>query len=471
MKRLMHILLILTILLVFPQVTYAAPVTQNDAGENTLTEALGTLAVYAAIIAALAAGTEVITDLLRPFFGLERQPQAMETFEQMKEWLPATLKEMDVDLQAQAQLQGYLNQLDSTVKEVEKLADKDQIAQEIQKWVLGTIKSVGVVSNEQLDAELQKFKEKLKETYSIEGNPLDSAINSAREIFKELQGDPQKVQNVIKLASSLDSFGNLLDAVEGHRSQEMSYFRRGWRALRDWRGLGLMRLIFPGEERYQKLIESDGWKEKLGEILRKVLPDDDRWANIRERSLLGVLLYYPEQAWNRLKAFLSGSSETTEGIKGLLTPENAAQAILALDRNHQLTEARRKRLLRFTAAFIGMSLAVVVRIDSLELLKPLFDPKNLPKALFDDGLSLTLETILENLLRVSLDVKNWRGLGKWLFAWIERATPGMLLSGLAASAGSSFWHDQLDRLRATKKAAEQVTTVVGQLQGSQGQGE
>ena len=50
---------------------------------------------------------------------------------------------------------------------------------------------------------------------------------------------------------------------------------------------------------------------------------------------------------------------------------------------------------------------------------------------------------------------------------LAKAAPGMLLSGLAASAGSAFWHDQLDRLRATKTVAEQVKAAVGQVQGTQ----
>ena len=435
MKRLMYILLLLVILLVFPQVTYAAPLAQNDGGENTLTEALGTLAVYAAVIAALAAGTEVITDLLRPFFGLERQPQAMETFEQMKEWLPATLKEMGADPKAQAQLQSYLNQLDSTVKQVADLADKERIAQEIQKRVLGAIKSVGGVTKEQLDGELQKLKRDLMEKYKLQDGVLDEAINSAKEILEALQGGEQL--EVVKVAASLDSFGNLLDAVEVQRSEVISRFRRWWRDLRDWKGLGLTRRV-------------------------KSLPE---W--IRERSLVGVILYALEGGWNRLW----GKGGAEESIKNLLTPENAAQVILDLDRKYHLTEARRQRLLRFIAAFIGMALAVVVRIDSLELLKPLFDPNKLPAALFDaKGDPYTLEQILVNLLGSGWVIRNWWGSVRWLFTWMEAATVGMLLSGLAASAGSSFWHDQLDRLRATKQAAEQVTAVVTQLRGSESEG-
>jgi hypothetical protein len=36
---------------------------------------------------------------------------------------------------------------------------------------------------------------------------------------------------------------------------------------------------------------------------------------------------------------------------------------------------------------------------------------------------------------------------------------GMVISGLAASAGSSFWHDQLGRMRAIKEAAHQLNAL------------
>jgi len=184
---------------------------------------------------------------------------------------------------------------------------------------------------------------------------------------------------------------------------------------------------------------------------------------VSARSLPGALLYALEAGWNRLRGHLAGRVE--EGIEVLLTPENAAQVILALDRQHYLTEVRRQRLLRAVTVVIGVALAVIVRVDSLDLLRPLFS--RLPEALFDgEGHALTLASILEKQL--GWVVAGWWGSVRWLFTWLEAATPGMLLSGLAASAGSSFWHDQLDRLRAAKKTTEQVQAVVSQVQAAQG---
>ncbi|MGD8795197.1 MAG: hypothetical protein PVF47_21795 [Anaerolineae bacterium] len=519
MKRLVFLVILLLVLLVVPLTAHAQdatpeatatppPESAEAASSGTfdaVSKALGTLAVYAAIIAALAAGTEVITDLLRPFFGLERQPQAMETFAQMQAWLPQTLEEMGADPQAQARLQSALDQLDSTVKEFAQVASGEKIAQAIQKWALGAIKSVGAATAEQLEAKLQELGTQLKEEYNLADDVVEQALDSANQILEALKSgesldlklgefkdllkglgldlsqidaavtqalqaagtavgdeqlqrqlkellkglgvppaqidaaiaqalgvlnaikEAQGAREVIKLASSLDSYGNLLDAVDGQRAEVIGSLRKVWRALRDWDGLGLTRRFGGAPE----------------------------W--FRARSLLGALLYILEKGWN----WLRGRGGVEEGLIYLLTPENAAQLILDLDRQHHLTESRRQRILRFVTVIIGIALAVIVQIDSLDLLKPLFT--RLPEALFDPNEhAYTLAQIL------GWEVSGWWASVRWLFTWMAAATPGMLLSGLAASAGSSFWHDQLDRLRAAKRVTEEVQTVVGQMQGAQG---
>ncbi|MFN2169498.1 MAG: hypothetical protein ACK2U9_24970, partial [Anaerolineae bacterium] len=479
MKRLLSILVLLLVLMSIPLIVYAAPPADNGTVEATATpatadtgatptgttddlaKALGTLVVYSAIIAALAAGTEVITDLLRPFFGLERQPQVMETFEQMKEWLPQTLKEMGADPKAQAQLQGYLNDLDSTVEQFKTYTSGEKIAEIVQKWALGAIKSGSAQLNAKLkelettlaselelnstqiaavkdqvqkraeaifaalegsEEMLQKLRdlftqlnlqpgqvesavgkalelmntvvedEKLKQelktlltSFGVPPSKLDQAVEDVRELLKSLKGAPG-VQGVIKLASNLDSFESLLDEVERQRGEAIGSLRRLWRALRDWKGFGLTRLIPVTRENQAKIQELNTKKANGQHIwfegIQRWWFGPDRWKEVRGRSLLGVLLYYPEQGWNWLRDNLFASLEDKKSLSTLLTPENAAKAIQALDRQHYLTEARRQRLLRFTTVFIGIALAITLRIDSLQLFQPIMGD-NLPDVLYE----------------------------------------------------------------------------------------
>lgn len=89
------------------------------------------------------------------------------------------------------------------------------------------------------------------------------------------------------------------------------------------------------------------------------------------------------------------------------------------------SESRRVWLLRFIAAVIGCLLAWQAQFYVFQILA------NSPNA------------------------KEWLGTLQGLQAvWIN-----ILVGGLAAAAGSSYWHDQLDKIRNLKSASEQVKKI------------
>jgi hypothetical protein len=45
-------------------------------------------------------------------------------------------------------------------------------------------------------------------------------------------------------------------------------------------------------------------------------------------------------------------------------------------------------------------------------------------------------------------------------------TAGIILTGLAASAGSSFWHEQLSRLQAVKEVSEAAYSTIRTVQSA-----
>ena len=52
-----------------------------------------------------------------------------------------------------------------------------------------------------------------------------------------------------------------------------------------------------------------------------------------------------------------------------------------------------------------------------------------------------------------------------MWTMILNLTPGVILSGLGAAAGSGFWHDQLDKLRSAKETVSQVEKMAAQIKG------
>jgi hypothetical protein len=96
-------------------------------------------------------------------------------------------------------------------------------------------------------------------------------------------------------------------------------------------------------------------------------------------------------------------------------------------------DRRRRAYIRALAVGLGIGFAVLFQIDTLQVLTPLFPVDQLP----------------------------WRGISCAFCTHVA----GLLLSSVAASTGSSFWHDQSARLRQLKNAAEAVGELTAGRQG------
>ncbi|MDX1414317.1 MAG: hypothetical protein R3293_08995 [Candidatus Promineifilaceae bacterium] len=123
--------------------------------------------------------------------------------------------------------------------------------------------------------------------------------------------------------------------------------------------------------------------------------------------------------------------------------ETTAQFIMQRTDQQRDEETSRLRVLRVISIIVGLILAYILQIDVLKLLGEAFP-----------GI---LESI--NLTVVSGETLNgWRS---WLPAE-KVVTVGIILTGFAASAGSAFWHDRLDKLQASKKGAQAAATLLSQ---------
>jgi hypothetical protein len=95
-----------------------------------------------------------------------------------------------------------------------------------------------------------------------------------------------------------------------------------------------------------------------------------------------------------------------------------------LRERYAASQKQRITLLRSISAVIGIILALLLQVNTFDILRPLFTTE----------------------------------------VWNTLSTPmgqlgGMILTGLASSAGSSFWHDMLGRVRNLKEVAGQVESL------------
>jgi hypothetical protein len=115
---------------------------------------------------------------------------------------------------------------------------------------------------------------------------------------------------------------------------------------------------------------------------------------------------------------LGPNSKVTQVQKDL------ALKFAALRRKYELDERHRITLLRVVSAVIGVVIAVMLQIDTFDVLGALLPPD-----------------VREILTQPNAQIG------------------GMLITGLAASAGSSFWHDMLGRVRNLKDTVQGVSQV------------
>jgi hypothetical protein len=104
--------------------------------------------------------------------------------------------------------------------------------------------------------------------------------------------------------------------------------------------------------------------------------------------------------------------------------KDLALKFAALRRKYALDEKQRITLLRVISALIGVVIAIMLKIDTFDILGALLPPD-----------------VQEILTQPNAQIG------------------GMLITGLAASAGSSFWHDMLGRVRNLKDTVQGVSQV------------
>ena len=95
----------------------------------------------------------------------------------------------------------------------------------------------------------------------------------------------------------------------------------------------------------------------------------------------------------------------------------------------------------------------------------------------DEAEARTLRGWISGVVRLvaiafALQINTFDILGSFFSADVIRALDsqvgqigGVIITGLAASAGSSFWHDMLGRVRNIKEAVKQVEKVVAGKEG------
>jgi hypothetical protein len=453
-KRSFLIVLLVTLLLaVTTTVAYAAdpdpePGQQDEGG---IDKVIGTLGLYAAMMAVLAVGTEVVIDMVRPIFGLQRKMNADEAFAKLKEQLPKTLEELGVSKEAKTALTDVLEKLETTTGLVGEQAEKARAIVH-EKWpdILADL------ATQSADEVLKRHWETLQKKLGEAGVPAE-ASEKVRTWLVGAISEARKT-GMIDLQGPLTLVNGVLEEVKVQQNKIQGPLRKLWRWLRD----SLIRL---GEQ-----------------ILKEGSPEKARFRQFL-RSLC-FLPAYIEYGWARLRGSLEGGVKINEGIKKLgevvfepaRSLQEAARRILEEDVQQGLKEEKRVKWLRIISAVVGIILAATLSLDSLQLLEPVLGSAantfhkvvEAEEALKPEdwyNLEQVIERADKNPDNDSFDPQRDLGILDPILEPLLKLTPGIILSGMGAAAGSGFWHDVLDKLRTAKQVAGMVKTAKEALKG------
>lgn len=445
MKRLSLVLLLLVLLLALtPAIAQACPLAQEGGGDemSDVGRVIGTLGLYAAMMMVLAVGAEVMIDAIRPIFGLKRQTSASEALGKMKDWLPGTMADLGVSAEAQQQLNERIEKLGEVATQFEDRAERVRAA--VQEQLPDILKDTAIHT---LDDVLGKHWPGLEAKLRRIDPDMDTA--EVKTWLEATLADLEE-SNVAELATRLHAVSSLLDAVRQQNNQLRGPLYKLWRWLRD--GLEGVGRAAEAIEWMPRLLVTvilflcriPAYLEYFWAWLRRSLPDGDTF---RERL----------ENLGRHKKFSS-----------LLTAEDAATRILAENAVQKDREHTRIAWLRILSVVVGVALAAILQVDSVQLLAPILGDAAAKFRSVDAAGQVIKWHTMGDLIGWQGAARGQVGLWSAILAALLGLTPGIYLSGLGAAAGSAFWHDQLDKLRNIKGAVSQVEDLTSQLKGMTG---
>jgi len=543
----------------------AMPITVKSALPPALTQLFAGLGVFAAVMAIMAVGTEVVIDSLKLALGMKEKISALEALDTLRSELPGQLSALGVDLKTMQEVDSLFDQLEITLTPVTTVATiPGQLRAGHFGRVVEALQQIGVIDAGQT-AKLNELKDQarlgLQEGFValrqrlpltaslvdgverrlilwIDGVTPQSAAQTLEQVFGELQkmlseNGPQMTANWLRnqfdtllsqgrskvdeclendVIATLRGLGfdeatlsrfrdtvkgkldaaeekgrtasnvyttalqNLLIAVAERRNQIQSPLRKLYRHIRDnstisfWGTLagvviGLVVALLVGgwvgsllgtsASPFAALLARLGAGLLAGAVSGWLIGSAIGSA-IREPTLGYALRHGFEKAFNTITgrggdAGLYGQVDPRikEQIASI-NPTTAAQVLLQQEDRHRDEEISRQRWLRVVSVLTGITLAYLLQIDAAVLLD-----QALP------GASATINAVL--------NISGERLHAFWpLLPANSSLTAGILLTGLAASAGSKFWHDLLGRLQTTKEQAEKAAVLARKVQGMVG---
>ncbi len=482
MKRTLFIVLsVILFLAITASPAWAAPLAEDPPNTlDTLGEALGVLGLFAAMMGILAVGTEIVVDTIKIPLGFKSKTNYKEALDNLEKLLPGKLEKLGVGAQAERQVTdtiGAMRELLKPVGEAQEFLDNLQqgnlkeASENLRDWFKG------VNTDELLDQIDDRVTTSLTAVVGRVGQELSLSNDVVQQVTTRVGSE---VSNLVSGLSSgqIDAEKLLSDGIKFLQGGQVPFLIVEWvrtqieSLAKDGSG-GLLKAF---DEHVQPQLEALGLnkdqrdalreelKERLDGLEAGALRDMDTYLNALQDLLTQVenrreSTHSPFRKfwyWVRGKLGWKAHDKRYEPKQDRNVPslkaETAAGWIMQRMDQQRDEESSRVLWLRLISVVIGIGLAYLLSIDAADLL-----PEQLLGGLIDK-----LAVTVNEVVNLSTTAPVIGAVGRFF----EKLTLGMVVSGLAAAAGSTFWHDQLDRLQVAKKVVGQIGEVVGQKKQS-----
>ena len=449
-----------------------SPTTTGNSFFDGVGAIFATLGVYVVTMFTMAIGTEIVVDIFKGIMGkplgLKSQPNARKTLTEYQAFLPGQLEDLGISAEAKLKIEKQIDQLN---KLLEPAFTAEAVVNHLrQKEFTAALAAVGLENfgddqinqvKEVTQTELANIVARIDTTSSL-GKAVQVAltrgdlVEKANRAIDRLarQATAVTAEQLYQATATLVT-GEIADGVTAwtrayfNSMQEESYEA----ALSMYENqLKPQILAFGLPEKLQ--LQLIGQFEKYLENLRTYRGTDVYLTSLNRllseleqqrdevRSWIG-------QMWSRFVNWFKRMLIRAPRIQDpALKPQTydpqikdsteAAAKLIDLERYDKERENKRIRRTRFLSVLVGIFLAYMLQIDSADLLKDLFPA---------DSSFLTLVVVPAAFF------------GRFGLS-LSELTAGVILTGLAASAGSSFWHDQLSRLQTIKKGVDQAQAAL-----------
>lgn len=432
----------------------------------SLSQIFASLGLYIVTMFTMAIGTEILVDVFKLIIGLRSKPKAKETLAEYEAMLPGTLNSLGVGVAARANLQ---RQLISLKRLLEPAFTAQTVILSLQQEQFDQAFAALVAQNQTakaIDLARDAVKGQIRTAVShLRNHPslrpllshklltdLETAIDNLANQTADLPPDELFRRSTALLNARLADPITTWAAARLDTLQQTTYHT----AQRTYtleilpliKGLTLSPDLETAlTQQFENFLddlqhsqEADIMLESLNRFLREVEHQRDELAAIW-RKLLSRLACWLEQRFPTLKLTRPRLDSTIH------RPEEAVTKLLEIQRRDKKEDDARVQQLRLVSVLVAVILAYILQIDSADLLGGLFPAG-------------------ANFLTMTLLVENARLL-TWFTGLLgmptHPLTAGIVLTGLAASAGSGFWHDQLTRLQTVKHGVETAYQAVRPL--------